>query len=204
MEPYRMMTSRAEYRLLLRQDNADLRLRKYGHAVGLVSDDVMTEINERQILINEEIVRMNRMVLSPTQDLSKMLEASGSTPLLSGATYAELIRRPELSYQALAPFDPLRPPIAVNAAEQVNIEIKYEGYIKRQQRQIEAFEKMEKKRIPETIDYDEVKSLRIEARQKLKMVRPSSIGQASRVMGVNPADLSVLLIYLKKYQKEQS
>ena len=200
LEPYRMMTSRAEYRLLLRQDNADLRLRKYGHAVGLISDEVMKELNERQNLINDEIDRMEHAVLSPSERLNDFLISSGSTPISSGATLAELIRRPEISYESLAPFDPNRPLIKPNAAEQVNIEIKYAGYIKRQQRQIEAFEKMEQKRIPESIDYDEVKSLRIEARQKLKAFRPSNIGQAGRLAGVTPADVAVLIVYLRQKQ----
>lgn len=198
LEPYRMMTSRAEYRLLLRQDNADLRLRKYGHEVGLISDDVMAEVNERKKLIQEEIVRMGRTILSPSKELNDFLEAFGSTPLNSGATFAELIRRPEISYEALANFDPDRPMISANAAEQVNIEIKYEGYIKRQQRQIDSFEKMEHKRIPAEIDYDAVKSLRIEARQKLKAFRPSNIGQASRLAGVTPSDIAVLIVFLRQ------
>ena len=198
LEPYRMMTSRAEYRLLLRQDNADLRLRKYGHAVGLVSDEVFKEVLQRQALINREIERMENQTLPPSDALNDFLINSGSTPIQSGAVFAELIRRPEITYEALGRFDPERPDIPSNAAEQVNIEIKYAGYIKRQLRQIENFEKFEHKMIPETLDYDAVKSLRIEARQKLKAFRPSNIGQASRLAGVTPADIAVLIVYLRQ------
>ena len=200
MEPYRMMTSRAEYRLLLRQDNADLRLRKYGFAVGLISEDVMREVQDRQNLINAEIERMETTMLPPTKELNTFLISRGSTPISSGASLAELIRRPEISYQTLASFDKARPEVPDNAAEQVNIEIKYAGYIKRQLRQIESFVKMENKSIPDSIHYDDVKSLRIEARQKLKAFRPSNIGQASRLAGVTPADIAVLIVYLKQMQ----
>ena len=200
MEPYRMMTSRAEYRLLLRQDNADLRLRKYGFAVGLISEDVMREVQDRQNLINAEIERMEITMLPPTKELNTFLISRGSTPISSGASLAELIRRPEISYQTLASFDKARPEVPDNAAEQVNIEIKYAGYIKRQLRQIESFVKMENKSIPDSIHYDDVKSLRIEARQKLKAFRPSNIGQASRLAGVTPADIAVLIVYLKQMQ----
>ena len=197
-EPYRMMTSRAEYRLLLRQDNADRRLRKYGHRVGLVDDAVMEEITAREELIHAEITRMEKTVVPPSASLNEFLVEKGSMPLVSGAKLADLIRRPELSYEELAPFDSERPNVPANTAEQVNIEIKYEGYIKRQMRQVEAFERMEHKRIPADIDYDAVRSLRIEARQKLKEFRPSSIGQAGRLAGVTPADIAVLLVYMRQ------
>ena len=173
-------------------------MRKYGHAVGLVSDEVFKEVLQRQALINREIERMEKQVLPPSDALNDFLINSGSTPIQSGAVFAELIRRPEITYEALARFDPERPDISSNAAEQVNIEIKYAGYIKRQLRQIENFEKFEHKMIPDTLDYDAVKSLRIEARQKLKAFRPSNIGQASRLAGVTPADIAVLIVYLRQ------
>ena len=197
-EPYRMMTSRAEYRLLLRQDNADRRLRKYGHRVGLVDDAVMEEITAREELIHAEITRMEKTVVPPSASLNEFLVEKGSMPLVSGAKLADLIRRPELSYEELAPFDSERPNVPANTAEQVNMEIKNEGYIKRQMRQVEAFGRMEHKRIPADIDYDAVRSLRIEARQKLKEFRPSSIGQAGRLAGVTPADIAVLLVYMRQ------
>ena len=180
-EPYRMMTSRAEYRLLLRQDNADLRLTKLGYEVGL---------------IDEEIKRVEHTNIGTSEKVQNLLASFGSTPLTSGTTMAELIRRPELSYEKLAPIDEKRPELPYDVKEQVDINIKYDGYIKRQMRQVEQFRKLEKKKIPDEIDYDEIQSLRIEARQKLKQIRPSSIGQASRISGVSPADISVLLVYL--------
>ena len=197
-EPYRMMTSRAEYRLLLRQDNADLRLRKYGYRCGLISDEEMEKTKEKQRRIDEEILRVSRVHVGSGDDVSSFLAECGSTPLLSGASLMELIRRPELSYEKLAPLDPGRPELERDVAEQVNIEIKYAGYIERQKKQVAQFERMERKRIPEDIDYDFVPSLRNEARQKLKDFRPGSIGQAARIAGVSPADISVLLVYLKQ------
>lgn len=197
-EPYRMMTSRAEYRLLLRQDNADLRLRRYGHRVGLISDAEMEALEEKERQIREEIARVKRLNIGTGPEVQTLLMSLSSTPLPSGSTMAELIRRPELTYDLLAPIDPERPELPAAVREQVNIEIKYEGYIERQKKQVEQFAKMEKKPIPDGIDYDQVASLRLEARQKLKEFRPSNIGQASRISGVTPADVSVLLVYLKK------
>ena len=197
-EPYRMMTSRAEYRLLLRQDNADLRLRKYGYQVGLISQEQMDYVNFKEKAIRKEIERVSGVNVSPSAEINAFLEGKNSTILETGAKLIELIRRPELSYQELAFVDRGRPELSEDIIEQVNIEIKYDGYIKRQKKQVLQFAKMEKKAIPDDIDYDDVKSLRIEARQKLKEFRPSSIGQASRVAGVSPADVNVLLVYLKQ------
>jgi tRNA uridine 5-carboxymethylaminomethyl modification enzyme len=196
-EPYRMMTSRAEYRLLLRQDNADLRLRKYGHRVGLISDDEYEKTVEKEKQIEEETARVKTTYVGVSNEVQDLLRDAGSTPLLSGSSLAELIRRPELNYDLLRPIDPRRPELSEAVREQVNIQLKYEGYIKRQIKQVAAFEKQEKKKIPEWINYDEIGSLRIEARQKLKKFRPVSVGQASRIQGVSPADISVLLVYLE-------
>ncbi len=196
-EPYRMMTSRAEYRLLLRQDNADIRLRKYGYELGLITEEQMNALKEKERLIHEEIERVSHVNIGTSEKVQSFLEAHESTRLDSGIKLAELIRRPELSYQILAEIDPKRPSLPIDVAEQVNIEIKYEGYIKRQLRQVAQFEKQEARLIPEDLDYDEVESLRLEARQKLKDFRPANIGQASRIAGVSPADISVLLVYIK-------
>ena len=195
-EPYRMMTSRAEYRLLLRQDNADQRLTKIGYEVGLISEERYQHLLEKEKMIQEEIQRVEHVNLGTSKEVQSLLEAYGSTPLNSGTTLAELIRRPELNYQVLAPVDPERKELPEEVIEQVNIFIKYDGYIKRQQRQVEQFKKLESKKIPDQIDYEAVPSLRLEAKQKLSQIRPSSIGQASRISGVSPADVSVLLIYL--------
>ena len=198
-EPYRMMTARAEYRLHLRQDNADQRLTEIGHRIGLISDERYERFLKYCAQVDSETARMETVFVGQTPESAALLEKYGSTPLKSGATLAELIRRPELSYEALAPLDPARPEdLPERVAEQVNIRIKYAGYIERQMRQVEQFRKMEKKTIPEDLDYDEVPSLRIEARQKLKKIRPSSIGQASRIAGVSPADVSVLLVWLSR------
>ena len=196
-EPYRMMTSRAEYRLLLRQDNAELRLLEKGYRTGLVSEERYQKFLKKKTQIQEEISRLNTLRVGAGSAVRECLGKLGSTPLSTSATMAELIRRPELSYQALSVIDPERPKLPFDVQEEVNIEIKYEGYITRQERQVEQFRKMEEKKIPADIDYDLVPSLRNEARQKLKEVQPSSIGQASRVMGVNPADIAVLTIFLK-------
>ena len=195
-EPYRMMTSRAEYRLLLRQDNADQRLTKIGYEVGLISEERYQHLLEKEKMIQEEIQRVEHVNLGTSKEVQSLLEAYGSTPLNSGTTLAELIRRPELNYQVLAPVDPERKELPEEVIEQVNIFIKYDGYIKRQQRQVEQFKKLESKKIPDQIDYEAVPSLRLEAKQKLSQIRPSSIGQASRISGVSPADVSVLLVYL--------
>ena len=196
-EPYRMMTSRAEYRLLLRQDNADLRLRRYGYRAGLVSEEEMDCTLRKEEEIKKEIERVSRVHVGTGEKVQALLEEYGSTPLESGASLMELIRRPELSYDVLAPIDPERPQLKADVREQVNIEIKYAGYIERQKKQVKQFEKMEVRKIPEELNYDNVPSLRLEARQKLKEFRPSSIGQAARIAGVSPADISVLLVYLK-------
>ena len=199
-EPYRMMTSRAEYRLLLRQDNADQRLTKIGHEIGLISDERYNRLLMKIKCINEEVERVSHVHVGTSDNVQDLLKRYESTPLNSGISLTELIRRPELSYQALAPIDIGRPEFPADLKEeienQIDINIKYDGYIKRQLRQVEQFKKMEKKKIPEDIDYDAIQSLRIEAVQKLKEYRPVSIGQASRISGVSPADISVLLIYL--------
>ena len=199
-EPYRMMTSRAEYRLLLRQDNADQRLTKKGYEVGLINEKRYQRLLKKEELIKNEIERVEHANVGANEKVQTLLKECGSTPLSSGSTIAELIRRPELTYDMLKPIDNARPDfpknLAEEVAEQVNICIKYAGYITRQMRQVEQFKKLERKKIPEDIDYDKVNSLRIEAIQKLKEHRPASIGQASRISGVSPADISVLLIYL--------
>ncbi len=199
-EPYRMMTSRAEYRLLLRQDNADLRLREKGYRVGLISEEQYQDILEKERLIKEEIDRVEHVNVGASKQVQELLEQYGSTPLTSGSTLGELIRRPELNYEVLAPIDKNRPELRYDIREQVNINIKYDGYITRQLKQVEQFKKLESKKIPEDMDYDQVKSLRIEAVQKLKLYRPVSIGQASRIAGVSPADVSVLLVYLESHR----
>ena len=199
-EPYRMMTSRAEYRLLLRQDNADQRLTEIGYEIGLISQDRYDRLKLKEKLIEEEVSRVEHVHVGTSEKVQNLLAQYQSTPLNSGISLAELIRRPELTYQVLATIDEARPEfpkdLSEEVSEQVNISIKYDGYIKRQKKQVEQFKKLENKKIPENIDYDQVKSLRIEAVQKLKEFRPVSIGQASRISGVSPADISVLLVYL--------
>lgn len=198
-EPYRMMTSRAEYRLLLRQDNADLRLSEIGHRVGLVSDEMYEKVCNKKRLIEEEIDRLNKINIGANPKMQEFLEAHKSTPLKTGTTLAELIKRPELDYDMLAEFDSERKELPNDVIEQVNINIKYDGYIRRQMKQVEQYKKLENKKISEEIDYDDVKSLRNEARQKLKLCKPISIGQASRISGVTPADISVLLVYIEQF-----
>ena len=200
-EPYRMMTSRAEYRLLLRQDNADLRLRKKGYEAGLISEEDYQALLEKEKLIEEEISRLKRTSVGANREIQNFLEAHGSASLKTAASLAELLCRPELSYEIIGEIDRDRKKLPASVIEQVEIEIKYEGYIVRQKRQVEQYRKMEKKLIPQEIDYDDVSSLRLEARQKLKMFRPASIGQASRISGVSPADISVLLVYMEKFVK---
>ena len=199
-EPYRMMTSRAEYRLLLRQDNADLRLTKKGYEVGLISEERYQALLRKEKEIEEEIKRVEHTNIGANEKVQAFLEKHGSTSLKSGTTLGELIRRPELSYEELAEIDENRPELRADVQEQVNIEIKYEGYIQRQKRQVEQFKKLETKKIPKDIDYDDVYSLRLEAKQKLKEYEPTSIGQASRISGVSPADISVLLVYLESHR----
>lgn len=196
-EPYRMMTSRAEYRLLLRQENADLRLRKKGWEVGLIDDETYHKLQEKERRIQEEIERVEHATVGGSAEVQSLLESLNSTLLKSGTTIAELIRRPELNYKVLAPIDKERPELPEDVCEQVEINIKYDGYIRRQMKQVEQFKKLEQKKLPEDIDYEDVGSLRIEARQKLEAYRPVSIGQASRISGVSPADISVLLVYLE-------
>lgn len=205
-EPYRMMTSRAEYRLLLRQDNADLRLTKKGYEIGLISKERYDWVCKKEELIAQEIERVAKVKIGANKKVQELLESYDSIPLNTGTFLTELIRRPELDYDKLAPIDPERPDLPAEVAEQVNISIKYDGYIKRQMKQIESFKKLEKKKIPENFNYDEVPSLRIEARQKLKTYSPTSIGQASRISGVSPADVSVLLVYMEqmKYHEKES
>ena len=201
-EPYRMMTSRAEYRLLLRQDNADIRLSKIGYEVGLLSKERYEHVVEKERLINEEVARVKEINIGARKEVQELLESYGSIPLSNGIKLVDLIRRPELDYDKLAPIDPERPSLSNEVREEVNIYIKYEGYLTRQEKQVKQFKKLEKKLIPSDIDYDDVSSLRIEARQKLTKLRPANIGQASRISGVSPADISVLLVYLETYKNK--
>lgn len=200
-EPYRMMTSRAEYRLLLRQDNADIRLTKIGYEVGLISGERYQRLIEKEALIEKEIHRLSCVNVGASREVQDLLFECQSTELKSSANMAELIRRPELTYDLLAPIDPDRPEYPEDVREQVNINIKYEGYIKRQLSQVKQFKRLEKKKIPDGIKYEEIGNLRIEAVQKLSKIRPASIGQASRISGVSPADISVLLIYLEQFSQ---
>ena len=202
-EPYRMMTSRAEYRLLLRQDNADLRLMKIGHEIGLVSDEAYERLLWKEKAIDQEIERLEKAVIGANERVQTFLEAHGSTPLKSGSTLGELVRRPELDYFVLAELDENRPELPEDVAEQVNINIKYAGYIKRQKQQVAQFKKLESKRLDPDFDYSEVPSLRREAVQKLNLYKPMNIGQASRISGVSPADISVLLIYLEQLRHQR-
>ena len=202
-EPYRMMTSRAEYRLLLRQDNADLRLREIGHEIGLVSDEDYERVLQKQRDIEAETERLEKTTVGASPKVQEFLERHGSTLLKTGATMAELVRRPELDYFSLAEIDKTRPQLPADTAEQVNINMKYEGYLKRQQQQVTQFKKLENKKLDIDFDYSTVKSLRREAVQKLNMYKPSSIGQASRISGVSPADISVLLVHLEQMRHGQ-
>lgn len=195
-EPYRMMTSRSEYRLLLRQDNADFRLTPLGHEIGLIDDDRYNKFIEKYKCVDEEIKRLEKTNVSPDEEVNKLLEAYNSTSITTGLTLADLVRRPELCYEVLESIDKKRKPLSEDIIFQVNNMIKYKGYIERQNRQVEQFKKLENKRIPENIDYKTIGSLRSEAVQKLESVRPVSIGQASRISGVSPADISVLMVYL--------
>lgn len=199
-EPYRMMTSRAEYRLLLRQDNADMRLRKIGYEVGLVPEEIYHATALKKESIDKEVIRLKETPIGANKKIQEFLAKNESSALKTGTSLAELMCRPELSYEILAEIDPERKPLPADVIEQVEIELKYEGYIERQLRQVEQYKKMEKKKIPENLDYDLVPSLRIEARQKLKSFRPVSVGQASRISGVSPADISVLLVYLETFR----
>ena len=197
-DPYRMMTSRSEYRLLLRQDNADIRLMKYGYEIGLVSQERYDRFLEKLELIEKEKERVENTTLPPSEEINKMLVSRETAPMKTGIKLSELIKRPQLDYECLAPFDKARPDLPRQVFEQVEIDLKYEGYIKRQQAKVDEMRRLEVKKIPADIDYDDVYSLRLEAREKLKKVRPESVGQASRISGVSPSDISVLLIYLSK------
>ena len=196
-EPYRMMTSRAEYRLLLRQDNADLRLTEIGHEVGLISDERYQKFLNKKANIEKEIQRLKNETVKPTEKVNELLKKYGTTELSTGTKMSELLKRTELDYNKLAPIDENRPELTLQEKEEVEIQIKYEGYIKMQEAQVEKFKKLETKLLPEELDYEQIKGLSLEARQKLNKFKPRSIGQASRISGVSPADISVLLIYLQ-------
>lgn len=201
-EPYRMMTSRAEYRLLLRQDNADLRLRKIGYEVGLISREQYELVCEKERQIAEEIIRLKKTMVGASKDVQEFLVSKGSSPLRTGTSLAEIICRPEFTYESVWELDKNRPDLSDAVIEQVNISVKYEGYIERQVRQVEQFKKLEKRMIPDKICYEDISGLRIEARQKLAKHRPVSIGQASRIQGVSPADISVLLVYIEQIKRQ--
>ena len=201
-EPYRMMTSRAEYRLMLRQDNADLRLREKGYRVGLISEEEMEALEKKRESISREMERVSRINVKITDELKRIMKDAGSTPLSTGTTLEELIRRPELSYDMLAPVDEGRPALCDEVREQVNINIKYRGYIEREKRQISQYRKAEENRIPQDIDYESIPNIRIEARQKLSRFRPETIAQASNIQGISPADIQVLLVYLKSLRNK--
>lgn len=201
-EPYRMMTSRAEYRLILRQDNADLRLTRIGYRVGLIDEKRYQKFLKKEEMIEKEMKRLEETAIGASKEVQEILERLGTTTLKTGTTLAELVRRPELTYEMIAPLDKERKEVPEDVIEQVNINIKYQGYIHRQLHQVEQFKKMEGKKIPDTIDYMDVPSLRIEARQKLSQIRPISVGQASRISGVSPADISVLLVYLEQMRRK--
>ena len=200
-EPYRMMTSRAEYRLLLRQDNADIRLRKKGYEAGLITREQMDYVENKIKKTEEEIKRLSSCTIKPCKELNDLLMKYKSSPVNTGITLEELIKRPELSYQKTAVLDKNRPVLSEDICDQVNINIKYHGYIEREKKQVEQFKKLENMNIPENINYDDVKSIRLEARQKLKNFKPSSVGQASRIQGVSPADIQVLMVYIKSFRK---
>lgn len=200
-DPYRMLTSRSEYRLLLRQDNADIRLTPIGHEIGLISDERFEKLQEKIAQTDSEVKRLWKINIAPSEELNRYLEDQGTDPINNGIKLAQLIRRPQLSYDGLAFIDPDRKPLSEEVREQVDLQIKYEGYIKIQLEQVEAMRKLEKRKIPEDIDYDQIKSLRLEATEKLKKIRPLSVGQASRISGVNPADINVLLVWLEQNAK---
>ncbi len=202
-EPYRMMTSRSEYRLLLRQDNADLRLTPIGHRVGLISEERFRRFEEKRNKINLEVERLEKTVVPPSEEINSFLESKKSTTIKSGAKLAELLRRPEISYEELAVIDRERPDLSYAVREQVSISVKYEGYIKRQLIQVDQFRRLEDKKLPKDTEYSEIQGLRIEARQKLNQIKPNSVGQASRISGVSPADISVLLIYLEQHRRRK-
>ena len=197
-EPYRIMTSRSEYRLLLRQDNADHRLTKRGHDIGLVSDERLREVEEKYAAVEREIKRLTHTGAAPSPELSAFLTEKGTADVTDGASLLALLKRPQLHYEELAPFDPTRPPLSADVAEQVEITVKYEGYIQRQMKQVEDFRKMESHKIPAGLDFNAIQGLRLEAREKLSAIRPADLGQASRISGVSPADVTALMIYLER------
>lgn len=203
-EPYRMMTSRSEYRLILRQDNCDLRLSPIGHEIGLISDERYKKFLNKKQEIEDEIKRLSEITVSPSDEVNSLLEKNSSTPIKSGAKIIDLLKRPEITYEALADIDKNRPELSPQVREQVAVQIKYEGYIKRQLMQVEQFKKLEKRKLPQDFDYNEIKGLRIEASQKLNSIKPLSVGQASRISGVSPADVSVLLVYLEQMRRGKS
>lgn len=201
-DPYRMMTSRSEYRLLLRQDNADIRLTDYGYEIGLISEERYKKFKNKLELIKQERERVESVTIPPSEEINKVLVSRETAPMKTGIRLSELIKRPQLDYKCLTPFDKTRPELPADVFEQVEIDLKYEGYIKRQQAKVDEMRRLEVKKIPADIDYDNVYSLRLEAREKLKKVKPESVGQASRISGVSPSDISVLLIHLSKYEKK--
>ena len=200
-DPYRMMTSRSEYRLLLRQDNADIRLTDYGYEIGLISEERYRKFKNKLELIKQERERVESVTIAPSEEINKVLVSRETAPMKTGIRLSELIKRPQLDYECLTPFDKTRPDLPADVFEQVEIDLKYEGYIKRQQAKVDEMRRLEVKKIPADIDYDDVYSLRLEAREKLKKVKPESVGQASRISGVSPSDISVLLIHLSKKEK---
>jgi tRNA uridine 5-carboxymethylaminomethyl modification enzyme len=202
-DPYRMMTSRSEYRLLLRQDNADERLSPVGYEIGLLSDEKYNAFLKRKALKDAEVERVESVFLAPSEELNKLLEEKGTVPIKTGVRLSDLIRRPQLDYLSLAPFDKERPDLPLEIAERVETEIKYSGYIERQAAQVKETQRLENRKLSENINYDDIKGLRLEAVEKLKKVKPQSIGQASRISGVSPADITVLMIYLEKTKGEQ-
>ncbi len=201
-EPYRIMTSRSEYRLLHRQDNADQRLTAIGHRVGLVSDQRLARVNEKYDAVAKECARLERNGVPAGEALNEMLAARESAPVTSSARLADLLRRPQVTYEDLAPFDPDRPALAPEVTAEVEIQVKYAGYLARQEKQVAQFRREESKRLPADIDYNAIHGLRLEARQKLSQIRPMSVGQAGRISGVSPADVAVLLIYLEQRQQD--
>ena len=201
-DPYRMMTSRSEYRLLLRQDNADIRLTEYGYEIGLISEERYNKFKKKLELIAQERERVESVTIAPSPEINEVLVSRETAPMKTGIRLAELIKRPQLDYECLTPFDKTRPELPADVFEQVEIDLKYEGYIKRQQAKVDEMRRLEVKKIPADIDYDDVYSLRLEAREKLKKVRPESVGQASRISGVSPSDVSVLLIHLSKNERK--
>ena len=200
-EPYRMMTSRAEYRLLLRQDNADLRLLEIGHRVGLISEERYQAFLHKKAQIEAEVERLHQTVVRPTKEVNEFLRQKGTSELTTGSKMDELLKRTEIRYQDLAQIDEQMPELPIEVAEEVEIQVKYEGYIKLQESQVEKFKKLEQKKLPQDIDYEQIKGLRLEARQKLNKIKPESVGQASRISGVSPADISVLLIFLEQNKR---